>query len=330
MARGLALSEPSYLAQGESKGLTVVSAGPTGEMAQLDQVNEIRIVFSEPMVELGKIPQPVRVPFVRIHPAIAGEYRWSGTTVLIFTPDRSKPLPYATKFDVTVDAGAAAVSGRKLAAPYRFSFTTPTVKLLVTNWYRLNDRAGDPVVVVLGFNQRVQPADVLKHVTLAYEPHTFTPPAISAAARDRMKVADPVSLERFDAKVAMAASAAKASTPVTGVLANDWNKKRFPSAPNQVVLQTPPMPSDSWLRVTVRRSVPSAAGPETPEADQVFTIKLEQTFFVDGFDCSSGCNPERWNPIRLRVDVAADAWHKAVSVVDMTDPKRERPIARSS
>ncbi|HEX2343746.1 MAG TPA: MG2 domain-containing protein [Vicinamibacterales bacterium] len=310
--------------------VTVVSAGPTGEMAQLDQVNEIRIVFSEPMVELGKIPQPVRVPFVRIRPAIAGEYRWSGTTVLIFTPDRSKPLPYATKFEVTVDAGTAAVSGRKLAAPYRFSFTTPTVKLLETHWYRLKERVGEPIMVVLRFNQRVQPADVLKHVTLAYEPHQFIPPTLTAAARERMKTADPSSLERFDAKVAMAASAAKATMTVAGALAADWDKKRFPAAPDRVVLQAPSMPPDSWLRVTVRPDIPSPAGPGMPGVDQTFTIKLERTFFIEGFDCASGCDPERWNPARLRADVAADAWRKAVTVIDVTEPKRERPLPRSS
>ena len=310
--------------------LTVVSAGPTGEMAQLDQVNEIRIVFSEPMVELGKIPQPVRVPFVRIRPAIAGEFRWSGTTVLIFTPDRSKPLPYATKFEVTVDAGATAVSGRKLAAPYRFTFTTPTVKLLETHWYRQNKRMGEPIVIVLRFNQRVQAADALEHLTLAYEPHEFTPPAISAAARERMKTLDPASLQRFDAKVAMAASAAKATMTVAGTLAADWDKGLFPPAPERVVLQVPAMPPDSWLRVTVRPDVPSPAGPETPGVEQVFTIKLERTFFVDGFNCTAGCDPERWNPARVRAYVAPDSWRKAVTVIDVTDPKRERPVPRSS
>lgn len=68
--------------------LTVVSAGPNGEVAELAQANEIRVVFSEPMVVLGKIPQPLRVPFVRIAPAIGGTFRWSGTTVLIFTPEK--------------------------------------------------------------------------------------------------------------------------------------------------------------------------------------------------------------------------------------------------
>ena len=46
------------------KSLAVVSAGPTGEVASLAEANEVRIVFSEPMVTLGRIPPSVRPPFV--------------------------------------------------------------------------------------------------------------------------------------------------------------------------------------------------------------------------------------------------------------------------
>jgi hypothetical protein len=41
-------------------GLTVLSTAPTGEVASLAEVNEIRVVFSEPMVTLGRIPSDVR------------------------------------------------------------------------------------------------------------------------------------------------------------------------------------------------------------------------------------------------------------------------------
>ena len=99
-----------------ARALTVVSSGPTGEIAALADASEIRIVFSEPMVTLGRIPAAVRPPFVHIAPAAAGSFRWSGTTILIFTPDPKKPLPFATRYEVTVDAGAAAVSGRTLAS----------------------------------------------------------------------------------------------------------------------------------------------------------------------------------------------------------------------
>jgi hypothetical protein len=65
--------------------LSIVAARPTGEIASLAEANEIRVVFSEPMVTLGRIPAVVQAPYVRIRPAIAGTFRWSGTTILIFT-----------------------------------------------------------------------------------------------------------------------------------------------------------------------------------------------------------------------------------------------------
>src|SRR5215212_6310671 len=129
--------------------LTVVSVGPTDEIASLKEANEIRVIFSEPMVTLGRIPDPVTAPFLTIRPAIAGTLRWSGTTILILTPDPQRKLPFATRYEVTVATTAVAVSGRKLAAPYTFSFTTPTVKLLAADVYRANGRYDGPMKVAL-------------------------------------------------------------------------------------------------------------------------------------------------------------------------------------
>ena len=172
----------------------MVSAGPTGEVASLAEANEIRVVFSEPMVALGRIPAVVRAPYVRITPAIPGAFRWSGTTILIFTPDAKTPLAYATRYDVTVDATAAAVSGRTLGDPYSFSFTTPTVKLLRTETYRRGGRADAPFVVMLRFNQPVEPADVAAHLTAKFEPHEWDPPSISPDVQPRLAAIDRTSI----------------------------------------------------------------------------------------------------------------------------------------
>src|SRR4051794_3640309 len=112
--------------------LKVVSAGPNGEVRATEEANEIRVVFSEPMVTLAAVPPRLKPAFFHITPAVTGTYRWSGTTILILTPARR--LPLATKYAVTIDAGTAAVSGRKLAAPYTFSFITPPAHLLQTQW----------------------------------------------------------------------------------------------------------------------------------------------------------------------------------------------------
>ena len=130
--------------------LTIVNTGPQGPLDRLEQANEIRIVFSEPMVTLGRIPNPVTAPFVRITPAIPGTFRWSGTTILIFTPDPKRPLPYATSYEVAVDVSATAVSGRRLARPETFQFSTPIVRLLRTEWYRRGDTVDGAMVVLSG------------------------------------------------------------------------------------------------------------------------------------------------------------------------------------
>src|SRR5688500_18095905 len=105
--------------------LRIVSAGPQGEVATLAEANEVRIVFSEPMVVLGRIPANVTAPYFKLAPAVKGTFRWSGTTTLIFTPE--KPLPYATEFTVTVDKSAKSVAGNTLDDTYEWTFTTPTI-----------------------------------------------------------------------------------------------------------------------------------------------------------------------------------------------------------
>ena len=179
--------------------LRVVSAGPTGELRAGEEGNEIRVVFSEPMVALGRTPSRVQPAFFHITPAVTGTYRWSGTTILILTPARR--LPLATKYDVTIDAGTAAVSGRKLAAPYTFSFMTPTAHLLQTNWYRPGGRFDAAPVIVLRFSQPVKPEDVAAHVRANFEKHDFTPPVITAAAQARLRTIDPAALQAFTSKV---------------------------------------------------------------------------------------------------------------------------------
>ena len=102
-------------AQGPA-ALTVVSTGPDGR-ARHPRPRPTRSASSSRSrwSRWGGFPSPVTAPFVRITPAIPGTFRWSGTTILIFTPDPKRPLPYATSYEVTVDATATAVSGRTLA-----------------------------------------------------------------------------------------------------------------------------------------------------------------------------------------------------------------------
>ena len=56
--RPLSLAVLSGSAQAPS--LRIVSAGPTGDLARLADAEQVRIVFSEPMIASGTIPRKYR------------------------------------------------------------------------------------------------------------------------------------------------------------------------------------------------------------------------------------------------------------------------------
>jgi uncharacterized protein YfaS (alpha-2-macroglobulin family) len=301
--------------------LTVVQSGPTAEVASLQEANEIRIVFSEPMVVLGRIPDPVTAPFITIRPAIAGTFRWSGTTILIFTPDPARRLPNATRYEVTVDTTAAAVSGRRLATPYRFAFTTPTVRLLRLDWYRKNQRYDGTMVLALRFNQAVRAADLLPHVRVVFQPHPFDVPSLSVNAQARLRTNDPQAIPRFQAKVAAASAAASANTSLRFAAAPAWDAQRFPPSPDLVVIElADPVPPESWVRVEIDNSAPAISGPAVPGIPQSHQFEAERAFFANGLHCRVECAPDEWNPIQLRGTISLESVQKNLSVRDITKP----------
>ncbi len=321
----------SLHASTQSAQLRVVSAGPTGEIGQLAEANELRVIFSEPMVALGQIPSNPLPAWVHIQPAIRGTWRWSGTTILIFTPDPSTPLPYATTYTVTVDAAAASDAGRTLGQPYRFSFTTPTVKLQSMRWYRRNDRFDQPVVLVLHFNQRVRPADVLAHARAQFTTHEFEEPSIGPRERARMATTDPQGLAAFNARVAGARQAAARRDAVALRVATDWNHDRFPPSDSMAVLETTtaPPPGTS-IELTLDTQVPGVDGTAPAPQVQRSTAALDPVFFAYGFQCTATCDPSGYNGLRFSTPVSVARFASALGVRDITVPASEQAIAQKT
>jgi uncharacterized protein YfaS (alpha-2-macroglobulin family) len=288
--------------------LRIVSAGPVGQTNTLAESNEIRVVFSEPMVVLGRIPQPVTAPYFRMTPAVRGTFRWSGTTTLMFTP--SEPLPYASEFTVAIDRTAKSVAGNTLDQPYKWSFITPTIRLTDTQWYR---KANGAVVISLLFNQPVDADTILPHLRLRTQGHAIELPPTPPSA---------------EAKRAQAiASAASDGKPVLSFVATEWNRTRFPAAPQRIVIETRPgIPPDTWLEVHLDEKL-APAGRIAARGPQAYTIELEPTFFVQGLDCVQKCDPESRNGINFRTGsgVRFAAAQKAVTVTDVTDAAK--PVA---
>jgi alpha-2-macroglobulin len=299
--------------------LAIVSAGPQGEVASLAEANEIRVVFSEPMVTVGRIPARVEAPFVRISPAIPGTFRWSGTTVLIFTPDPKRPLPYATTYDVTVDTDAVAVSGRRLAKPFTFRFTTPTVRLLQAIWYRRGGTAEGTMVVLLRFNQPVRGADVQAHLSAALARNDWRPPSFTPDEEARLRATAPGALEQFEAKVAATRAVAAGGAAVALRLTDDWDREDVKPGPDLVAFEAvAPVLPGSRVALTLAASLPSPAGPATPGAPQTYTFDAEPPFFIVGMYCRAQCDGDGWNPIRLSANVRPDDLGAALRVADIT------------
>ncbi|MGZ4780232.1 MAG: MG2 domain-containing protein, partial [Thermoanaerobaculia bacterium] len=297
--------------------LRVIKAGPVGEVAQIAEANEGRVVFSEPMVAVAKIPKNLTIPWFHIAPEVKGTFRWSGTTTLIFTPDPKQALPFATKFDVTVDKTATSLKGNTLDRAYTFAFITPTIQLLAVPWYRKSDRIDSPVVIGLRFNQPVERQTILEHVQLRTKGHEFkNPPA------PEMK--DPA----FDAKRDRAEQAAKSDgAPVFASAADDWDKKRIPPGRDLVVLETKPnVPPDTWIQVYVDSELAQSPANVRSGRVQDFTVKLWPALFVNEIACSKACNPDSQNALLFRRAVSFAEARKAITVVDITDPKQEVPL----
>jgi alpha-2-macroglobulin len=308
----------------------VVSLGPEGRLDAIEQAKEIRIVFSEPMVSLGRIPERVEAPFVRIAPALPGRFRWSGTTTLIFTPEPGA-VRYGTRYDVTVAPTAVSARGRALAGGATASFTTPVVKLLDAQWYRRRGRFDQPVVLALRFNQPVDAARLMPHLAFERAPHVFDEPVLPPETLEHARAVDPAAPATFQAKVAAARAAAAAAGAIAVRPAADWDKERFPASPDLVVLETIEVPPpDTHLRVVVRAGARGAQGPETPPAEDSRSLELEPTFFVDGFRCQAGCDPDGYNPLRFRARVRVPQARPAIRALDVTAGGAPKAVARAT
>lgn len=313
------------LAAPASAQLRVTQATPQGALAKTDHGNEVRVVFSEPMVTLGRIPEPVAASFFKIAPPVAGRFRWAGSDALVFTP--RSPLPNATRFEVTIE-GAVAQSGNRLAQPYSFAFTSPTLKLEKAYWYRKSGKSDSPLVIALSFNQPVEAGAILPHLQLALAPHAWEAPELPRATLALLRQRDPRAIQDFEAKVLRMREVAAARQSLGVGLATEWNKDRFPGADDaRIVLETRTSPSpNAWIAVRLDGRVPSLGGTETPGAPQEVVLKLEPPFFATGLRCASQCDPDSYNALRFALHVEVKAARAKFGVIDITDPARQRAL----
>ena len=153
---------------------------------------------------------------------------------------------------------------------------------------------------------------------------------MSAAARARMQATEPAGLAAFEAKVAAATAAANSTARVVASSTATWDVGPGSGKPEPtlVVLQTTTVPpTESWIELTVPTGMRGVQGNVPTPRPQTYTMELEPTFFVDEPPCLTACDPDRWNPLRLRREVLTANARKAFSLTDITTATA-RPVAR--
>ena len=229
----------------------------------------------------------------------------------------------ATRVTVRVDSSTTSVAGHSLGAPYEYTFTTPTVRLLSAEWYRQTGRFDSPAVIALRFNQPVRPEDAVAHAHVALMPHAWNAPVVTAEIRERWRQTDPEGLARFDEKIAAVKRVTSIPDPIGARLARSWNEKRFPPEPTRVVLETTTAPPpEGWLAITIDDTMPSPEGRETRPAHSA-VVRLDSAFFVAGTRCTVWCDATDYNPILLTQPVEPGALRSALAVADVTDGTTE-------
>ena len=139
----------------------VVFAGPRGEVAGGAQLS---LVFSKPLRALG-LAGDETPPAIAIEPALAGQWRWIGTSALAFAPEGGK-LPQATQVQVRVPRKLHSLDGAMLSEDFVFEFTTPRPRVAESTPSAGQTGLVPSTTFDLRLNQQVTLAELQKNVSL--------------------------------------------------------------------------------------------------------------------------------------------------------------------
>ncbi|HEX6133759.1 MAG TPA: Ig-like domain-containing protein [Longimicrobiales bacterium] len=294
------VAPPPRPAQAEA-ALRVIRIVPAGETELAPQLT---ITFSDAMVPLTTVAgTEERTPPARLAPQPPGRWTWIDTRTLRFQPDTRFPM--ATTFTVEVPAGTRSAAGEALAEPVRASFTTPAPRAIGA-YPALPPEAGEPdrlrprpasaeelagavpldPVVLIAFDQRIDPAAVLRSIRLE---------ADGAVHGVRRASADEVAADSIVRAIAATLEDGR------------WIAVRPVS----------PLPGNADVRVVLDAGLPSAEGPRTTAQPQALRFRTHGPLRIAGHGCpEEGCSPGQPWTIRLTNPIDEATWSPALVQVE--------------
>ena len=272
-AAGDGQSPPSIPAPTPTGPLQVLRMQPQGSVSVAPFAS---ITFNQPMIPLSTVGQlkDNQVP-AKISPAVLGHWDWIGTTTLRFTAESTTVdrLPMATRFTLTVPAGTTSQSGGTLAKAASATFTTPAPGVQSFTPAAKQVVGLRPVLLAV-FNQRVDPATVLKSVT------------VSAGGKPqsvRLATATEIAADQ-------AASAALSTAPQGRTV---------------VLIPTRDLPADATVIVDVKAGTRSTEGPLPSTHDSNHTFSTYPPLRLTRSSCNDG-NCQAGAPLVLSFNNALD------------------------
>ncbi|MDI6792702.1 MAG: MG2 domain-containing protein [bacterium] len=147
--------------------LKVLSASPEGGTESIQEIDAITVTFSKPMTALKALPEDSGEGPLLLTPPLTGKYRWLGTNTLCFQP-RAR-LPLATRFIVTIPAGARSILGDSLPDTYTWTFETLRPEMERSSPYHNQSWVELDHPAVLYFNQKMNPHQAASYIELKEE-----------------------------------------------------------------------------------------------------------------------------------------------------------------
>ena len=241
--------------------LRVVRRSPEGEAGDAPAIT---IVFSQPMTPLATVGRVAEshVP-ARLTPSAPGRWRWLDTRTLRFEPQDGRAMPLATQFDVEVPAGTRSELGATLAEAERWTFSTR--RPAINFWWTDSTPIGLSPIFAVMFDQRVDPARVIEHVSIRAAGNAFDVQAV-----------DPATVEGE-----------------TGDDLREWMEEQRVRGRVVVFRAARELPYDSKVVVTIAAGTPSAEGPLGTAKDEVIEFATYGPLRVIGQQCgwNGPCSP---------------------------------------
>ncbi|MDE6735995.1 MAG: Ig-like domain-containing protein, partial [Treponemataceae bacterium] len=108
---------------------TVADWGPRGTLPAEVRYPSFYVLFSEPVVALSALgTQSDKSEFFSVEPAIAGVFRWNGTSLLSF--DCTEPADPLCAYTITVNDGVTSLDGKPLTGERVFSTTSAKLAVI--------------------------------------------------------------------------------------------------------------------------------------------------------------------------------------------------------